>query len=34
VNVEIPEAEAHRLDTQRQVISASVRRLAKLAASQ
>ena len=32
VDVEIPEAEAHRLDTQREVISASMRRLAELAA--
>jgi uncharacterized protein YndB with AHSA1/START domain len=32
VEVEIPEAEAHRLDTQREVISASMRRLAALAA--
>jgi uncharacterized protein YndB with AHSA1/START domain len=31
VDVEIPEAEAHRLDAQREVISASVRRLADLA---
>ena len=32
VDVEIPEAEAHRLDTQREVISNSMRRLAELAA--
>jgi len=32
VEVEIPEAEAHRLDDQRQVISTSMRRLARLAA--
>ena len=32
VDVEIPEAEAHRLDTQREVISSSMRRLAELAA--
>ena len=32
VEVEIPEAEAHRLDTQREIISASMRRLADLAA--
>jgi uncharacterized protein YndB with AHSA1/START domain len=32
VEVEIPEAEAHRLDSQRQVIQASLRRLARLAA--
>jgi uncharacterized protein YndB with AHSA1/START domain len=32
VDVEIPEAEAHRLDTQRDVISTSMRRLAALAA--
>jgi uncharacterized protein YndB with AHSA1/START domain len=32
VDVEIPENEAHRLDTQREVISASVRRLAEIAA--
>jgi uncharacterized protein YndB with AHSA1/START domain len=31
VDVEIPEAEAHRLDAQRDVISASMRRLAALA---
>ena len=31
VDVEIPEAEAHRLDSQREVISASLRRLAELA---
>jgi uncharacterized protein YndB with AHSA1/START domain len=33
VDVEIPEAEAHRLDTQRDVISDSMRRLAELAAA-
>jgi len=33
VDVEVPEAEAHRLDTQRQVISESLRRLADLAAA-
>ena len=32
VDVEIPEAEAHRLDTQHRVISDSMRRLAELAA--
>lgn len=32
VDVEIPKAEAHRLQTQRGMISASMRRLAKLAA--
>lgn len=32
VEVEIPEAEAHRLDGQREMISASMRRLADLAA--
>ncbi|MBV9467257.1 MAG: SRPBCC family protein [Solirubrobacterales bacterium] len=32
VDVEIPEAERHRLDKQREVIAASIRRLAKLAA--
>ncbi len=32
VEVEIPDAEAHRLDTQREVISSSLRRLAELAA--
>ncbi len=32
VAVEIPEAEAHRLDGQREVISSSLRRLAELAA--
>jgi uncharacterized protein YndB with AHSA1/START domain len=32
VDVEIPEAEAHRLETQREVIHASVLRLAELAA--
>ena len=31
VDVEIPEAEAHRLDTQREIISSSMRRLAELA---
>jgi hypothetical protein len=31
VDVEIPEAEAHRLDTQREIITASMRRLADLA---
>jgi hypothetical protein len=31
VDVEIPDAEAHRLESQREVISASVRRLAQLA---
>ena len=31
VDVEIPEAEAHRLDTQREIISSSMRRLADLA---
>lgn len=31
VDVEIPETEAHRLETQREVISASMRRLAELA---
>jgi len=31
VDVEIPEVEAHRLDSQREVISASLRRLAELA---
>jgi uncharacterized protein YndB with AHSA1/START domain len=31
VEVEIPEAEAHRLDTQRQIISDSLHRLAELA---
>jgi uncharacterized protein YndB with AHSA1/START domain len=31
VDVEIPEAEGHRLDTQREIISASMRRLAELA---
>jgi uncharacterized protein YndB with AHSA1/START domain len=31
VEVEIPDAEAHRLDTQRESISASLRRLAALA---
>ena len=33
VEVEIPEAEADRLETQRDVISASLRRLARLAAA-
>ena len=32
VDVEIPQAEAHRLDTQREVIGDSMRRLAELAA--
>ena len=32
VDVEIPEAEAHRLDSQRDVISRSMQRLAELAA--
>jgi uncharacterized protein YndB with AHSA1/START domain len=32
VDVEIPEAEAHRLDAQRELITASLRRLAELAA--
>lgn len=32
VDVEIPEAEAHRLETQREIITASMRRLAELAA--
>jgi len=32
VDVEIPDAEAHRLEAQRDVISASLRRLAELAA--
>ncbi len=32
VDVEIPEAEAHRLDTQRELISTSMRRLARIAA--
>jgi uncharacterized protein YndB with AHSA1/START domain len=31
VDVEIPDAEAHRLESQREVISASMRRLARLA---
>ncbi len=31
VDVEIPDTEAHRLESQREVISASVRRLAELA---
>ena len=33
VHVEIPEAEAHRLDAQRGVVSASLRSLAALAAA-
>jgi uncharacterized protein YndB with AHSA1/START domain len=33
VDVEIPAVEAHRLDAQREVISASMRRLAELAGS-
>ncbi len=33
VNVEIPDTEAHRLDTQRETISASMKRLAELAAA-
>jgi uncharacterized protein YndB with AHSA1/START domain len=33
VEVEIPDAESHRLDSQREVISESVRRLAHMAAS-
>jgi uncharacterized protein YndB with AHSA1/START domain len=33
VDVEIPDAETHRVDTQRDVIHASIRRLAQLAAS-
>lgn len=33
VEVEIPDAEAHRLDTQRQLISTSMQRLARLAAA-
>jgi uncharacterized protein YndB with AHSA1/START domain len=32
VDVAIPDAESHRLDTQREIISASMRRLAELAA--
>jgi uncharacterized protein YndB with AHSA1/START domain len=32
VDVEIPDAEAHRLDSQRETISTSMRQLAKLAA--
>jgi hypothetical protein len=32
VDVEIPDAEAHRLDSQREVISTSMQRLANLAA--
>lgn len=32
VDVEIPETEAHRLDTQREIISSSMKRLAELAA--
>ncbi len=31
VDVEIPEAEAHRLEAQREIISASMRRLAEQA---
>ena len=31
VDVEIPEAEGHRLESQREIISASMRRLAELA---
>jgi uncharacterized protein YndB with AHSA1/START domain len=34
VDVEIPDAEAHRLDSQRATISTSMRQLAKLAANQ
>jgi hypothetical protein len=33
VDVEIPDSEAHRLDTQREVIEASLKRLARLAGS-
>jgi len=33
VDVEIPDAEAHRLDTQRETISASLQRLSQLAAA-
>ena len=33
VDIEIPEAEAHRLDNQREVISDSMRQLAELAAA-
>jgi len=33
VEVEIPDAEAHRLDAQRQIISSSMKRLAELAAA-
>ncbi len=33
VDVEIPDAEAHRIDAQRDVINASMQRLAQLAAS-
>jgi len=33
VDVEIPDSEAHRLESQRELISASMRRLAELAAS-
>lgn len=33
VEVELPDAEGHRLDSQRELISASMRRLADLAAS-
>jgi uncharacterized protein YndB with AHSA1/START domain len=32
VDVEIPDSEAHRLETQREIISASMQRLAQLAA--
>jgi uncharacterized protein YndB with AHSA1/START domain len=32
VDVEIPDAEAHRLETQRELVSTSMRRLAQLAA--
>jgi hypothetical protein len=32
VEVDIPDAESHRLETQREVISASLRRLADIAA--
>lgn len=32
VDVEVPDAEAHRLDTQREIITASMKRLAELAA--
>lgn len=34
IDVEIPDAEAHRLQSQREAISASVRRLAELAAGE